>query len=428
MASVALAFLTLLVAQDPDVALKGSEKTEHFTIRYRPGSRAAAALDRIAVMAERDFERITKALDVKPEGGLELHIYDDIAELEKVTGTRGSGGFSAVNVSHIPFDNDQTRFHEMVHIVAYRLPKSGTESRNLFFAEGLANALLEFVHGVHVHAVASFELKMKSLPALAEMTGAADFYAWMAKHPGLNAYDIAGSWMRHLLDTHGEEKVKKYYTGAPAKDVFGAAETDLEKAWLKHLTEFKLRPEVETLLCRRRGETVKFAALELDPDKRLPPELLGKPEDWKRLLFKPREGSGWKEVGDALEGFSGTPDWKVLQLRPRDYRNAVVRAKIRPLGDCVGVQLQLGNGCQAMLTNAGTFVWNEGVTASVGEERISGRREIDLILERRDGSVTIWIDGFKIVTGPASEKSGVIGIGVAGGTAQFENIRIRELK
>ena len=32
------------------------------------------------------------------------------------------------------------------------------EDRSLFFAEGLANGLLEFVTGVHVHAVAAFEL------------------------------------------------------------------------------------------------------------------------------------------------------------------------------------------------------------------------------------------------------------------------------
>lgn len=425
--TLVLILLAFSPFQDADRGLTGVERTEHFTIRYRPGSRAAAAVDRIAVMAERDFASITRALAVKPDGGLELHLYDDLAELVAVTRTSGNAGFSAGNASHIPYDNDQTRFHEMVHIIAYRMPKSGPEERNLFFAEGLANALLEFVHGVHVHAVAAFELKWKSLPALADVTGA-DFYEWMKKHPGLNAYDVAGSYFRHLIDTHGIEKVKAHYTGTSAKDAFGATEGELEAAWRKHLEGYKLRPEVEVLLRRRRGEAADFKALDLDPDKRLPPELLGKPEDWKRLTFTPRADSGWKAVGDALEGFSGTPDWVILKLRPRDYRSAVVRAKIRPADGCVGVQLQFGPKCQAMLTNAGTFVWKEGVTALDNSERISGRREIDLILERRGGEVAIWIDGIKIVSGAASDEAGVIGIGVAGGTATFEKIRVRELK
>ncbi|HEU4338972.1 MAG TPA: hypothetical protein VFS19_02800 [Planctomycetota bacterium] len=407
---------TLLALQDPESALKGVERTEHFTIRYRPGSRAAAAVDRIAAMAERDFERITKALDVKPEGGLELHLYDDIVEIAAVTGVKGTGGFSVGNTSHIPYDNDQTRFHEMVHIIAVRLPRSGTESRNLFFAEGLANALLEFVHGVHVHAVAAFELKRKSLPALADMIGAPDFYAWLAKRPGLNAYDIAGSWMRWLLDTHGVEKVKKYYTGAPAKDVFGSDEGDLEKAWLKHLTEFKLRPEVEALLRQRRGDEV------------LPPALLGKPEDWKKLAFPGKLGKGWKKAGDAVEGVSETADWNILALTASPYKNAAVRARVLPVGDCYAVQLQLGEKCQAMVIRIGTFIWKEGGVAHNPGVQLSGRRELDLVLERRGSDVTIWIDGLKVLSGVAGDAAGTVGIGVAGGTARFENVRVRELK
>src|SRR5262245_1906224 len=124
-----LALALLAAAPQEDRALKGEEKTGHFTIRFRPGCRAAATVDRIAVLAEREFAAITKALDLKPEGGLELHIYDDLAELVAVTKTRGNAGFSAGNASHLPYDNDQTRFHEMVHLIACRIPKSGKEPR-----------------------------------------------------------------------------------------------------------------------------------------------------------------------------------------------------------------------------------------------------------------------------------------------------------
>jgi hypothetical protein len=417
-------------AQEPERILTGVEKSEHFTIHFRAGSRSAAAVDRIAVMAERDFARITTQLEVKPQGGLELFLYDDLGELGTITRTRGNAGFSSGNRSHLPCDDDQTRFHEMVHIIAVRIPKSGPDSRNLFFAEGLANALLEFVHGVHVHAVAAFERKRKSLPPLADMTAAPDFYAWMGQHPGLNAYDIAGSYIRYLIDTHGIEKVKKYYTGTPPGEAFGKEESELEVAWRKHLEAFNLRPEVEVLLTRRRGEEARFAAFKLDPDQRLPAELLGKPGDWKTLSNAPIQGdkSKWKRTGETVRGSSDTPDWNICVLGAAKFGNAAVRAKIKPAEGCVGVQLQLGNGCQAMLTNAGAFVWNEGVAASEPGERITGRKELDLVLERRDKVVTIWIDGVKVVQGKAGDEAGPVGVGVAGGVAAFENVRVRELK
>lgn len=425
---VCLLLLAAVIPQDADRALTGSQSTKHFTIRYRPGSRAGAAVDRVAAMAERELARILDALEMKPEAGFELHLYDDIAELIAVTRTRGTGGFSAGNAAHLAYDDDQTRFHEMVHLVAHRLPKTGPETRNLFFAEGLSNAILEYVHGVHVHAVAAFEAKRASLPAVAEMTGAPDFYKWMEKRPDLNAYDVAGSYFRFLLDTHGVDKVVRYYTGTTAKDAFGATEGDLEGAWRKHLVTFDLKPEVAMLLRRRRGEDVRFAVLELDPDKRLPVELLGKPGDWRSVMPETPGAQGWKRDGAAVEGVSDSHNWNVLPLGPRLHKNAVVRARIKPVGRCVGIQLQLGNSCQAMLTEAGTFVWCEGVKAQDRSERLAGRAEIDLVMERRGRDVTIWIDGFKILQGVASDETAIVGLGVAGGTARFENVRVRELK
>src|SRR5439155_2633952 len=128
------------------------------------------------VAAERDLDRIATALETTPKGPFVLWIYDDLWELQKATGTQGSGGFSGGNASHVPFDNDQTRLHELVHVVAYEWPKSGTEARSLFLAEGLANAVLEFVHGVHVHAVAAPYKTAGRLPALSQRADAPDFY------------------------------------------------------------------------------------------------------------------------------------------------------------------------------------------------------------------------------------------------------------
>jgi hypothetical protein len=386
--------LTVLIAatllfQEQDRGLTGSETTEHFTIKFRPGSRAAASVDRIAVMAEREYAFIVKALEAKPTGGFELHLYDDLPELVAVTKTRGNGGFSAGNASHLPYDNDQT--------------------------------------GVHVHAVASHDARRAVLPQVGAMTSAPDFYAWMENRACWNAYDLAGSFFRYLIDAHGIAKVKAYYTGTPIKEALGVTEEEADAAWRKFLFKYEVRPEVAMLLRRRRGEDVRFAKLELDPDKRLPKEVLGAAGEWKPAAPAGDLPEGWKVNAGALEGESGTMGWNILPIGPA-RKNAVVRAKIHPVGDCMGVQLQFGNLSQGMLTRAGTFVWKEGVVTQDRSETLVGRQALDLVVMRQGTKLTVWIDGFKILEGEAGEEAAPVGLGVAGGKARFENVRVRDLK
>lgn len=409
--------------------LAGRETTKSFEIRFRPGSRAAASVDRVKVMAERDLADICRQLAFKPEGRFVLWLYDDASELAVITGTAGNAGFSTGNHCHIPHDNDQTRYHEMVHVVAYKLPKSGSENRSLFFAEGLANALLEFVMGVHVHAVAAFYLREKRLPPLEKMAGARDFYAWLLRHPGFNAYDTAASWLRFLIDEHGVEKVKRYYTGMPARDAFGKTVERLERDWHAMLRAYELRPSVVTLLKKRNGQPAKFTRFLTDPDARLPKALLGRPEQWKSLMksaLEADEEGRWKQAGDRIQGLSQTANWQLCRLGTKQYGDAALRATIHPKPGTVGVQLQFTSRCQGMLTNAGTFVYADGVSAADGSERVAGH-QLDLLVVRKGDRLTVYVDGLKIVEGMADATPGVPTLGVAGGSATFENVRIRKL-
>src|SRR6185503_2175844 len=121
-------------------------------------------------------------------------------------------------------------------------------TRNLFCAEGLANAVLRFVHGVSIDAVAAFHLKRGELPPLAEILDAPDFYAWLEGHPGFDGYDVAGSFFRHLLDTYGAAKTRQYYRGVSARAAFGADLAAIEKDWHGRLEKIVLRPGLEALL------------------------------------------------------------------------------------------------------------------------------------------------------------------------------------
>jgi len=428
-----VAFPLVSARQDVTKVLTGVESTAHFEIRFRPGSRAGAEVERIASVVERDLERIATLLAVANDGRYRLHVYDDVPELQAITHKEGVGGYSGGSDLHIPFDSDQTRFHELVHVVSARLPKSGAEPRNLFFAEGLSNALLEFVDGVHVDAVAAFARARNELPRLSEMTGAADFYAWLRGRERIGVYDIAGSFVRSLLDAHGVEKTKLYYTGTSAQAAFGVDEAQLEKAWHERLDARKPRPEVETLLRRRRGEAVPFTTIGGDPEALLPKELLGKPSDWQWLdrakldTDTPKE---WSKAGKAIKGsHSADANWTFCDLGSTEYGDCVMRATIVPASGCVGVLLRLGPETEAMITNAGTFVYaqSSGVVAVESAEPIGGRKTIDLFVVRRDETLTICIDGRKVLEGKASANKAPVGLGVAGGEATFENVRVRAL-
>ncbi|HEX5052956.1 MAG TPA: hypothetical protein VFZ65_14365, partial [Planctomycetota bacterium] len=234
------AITTLLPAQQSQLPI--AERTEHFAIHCRPGSRAEASVDRTASLVEADLAHILQELGLKEfPHTIDLFLYDDEHDLQQSTGVAASG-YSVPLASHVPHDNDQTRVHELVHVVAEKFTEHGPEPRNLFFAEGLANAVLRFVTGVHVDAVAAFHRRRGDLPSLAEVQGAPDFYKWLQQHPHVDGYDVAGSWLRFLLDAYGAEAVRRYYRGVPAREAFGKPLDELEAAWHARLDAVVLRP------------------------------------------------------------------------------------------------------------------------------------------------------------------------------------------
>jgi hypothetical protein len=410
-----LVVVAAAVRGDPLKTHTASLKTAHFEVHFRPGSRAAAAAPRAAAMAERDLATLRKALEVENDGSYRLFLYDDSAELSALTGVKGVGAFASGRDVHLPFGDDQTRKHEIAHVVTARLPKSGDEARNMAFPDGIANALLEYVHGVHVHAVAKYYKDRRQLPKLQELLTVADFYGWLAKRPGFNGYDVAASWFRFLLDSYGVEKVKRYYTGTPAKDAFGEKLTKLEKAWHGMLDAYELASEVELLLRRRHGEEVRFDVFPLDPFARLPDELRGKEKDWKALKTKPLK--------------SATPNWVWQDLGRQKFKHGVLEAVLKPSAGAAGVAIRFGDRCEALVVQPGAFLFAQGrALGSSSDVRLGTRTELHVALVRRGGEVEIWVDGFRVLTGRTASGDALPGVGIAGGTLEIARVRVRKLR
>jgi hypothetical protein len=223
-------------------SLSSSVQTEHLDIFYRPGSKSAAHAKRIGTAAEEELAQICRRLEVPNDVRYTLFLFEDHEDLAKTTELPGTGGFSWGKTSCLLYGDRPARIHEMVHIVAAEKIVGG--QKNMFRVEGLANAVLDSFGGWDVHAVAKHYRDTGQMPPLREMTETTDFYGWLQKHSHLNTYDIAGSWMKFLLETQGVEKTKRYYGPESVREAFGVPLEDLEKDWLAALERYQPTEEI----------------------------------------------------------------------------------------------------------------------------------------------------------------------------------------
>ena len=432
--------------------LNTTQSTEHFKLHARPGSRAAAALDRTAFLIEREYAHVLAELDIEgrvdEETPFYLFLYDSVAEMDKVTEAGGSSGFSAGRESHIPFDNDQTRLHELVHIVVAAMPREpqadstgsgemqesaeeeGAEPRNMFFAEGLANAVLVYVTGVHVHAVAAYEHQRGSLPELSVMARHLDFYRFLSENRGLNGYDIAGSYFRFLLDRFSPRQVMDYYHGKPLEDAFGVKASTLEADWVAMLDEYPLRPALFALLSRRRGDGGEFTHL-LTVDEMLG-ELLGEPQDWvdiqERLVSLDKTAKWTIEPERAFARNKSGSDWSRAEVPDELFGDCVLRAKVKLDGKCWGIKLRYGQSARGMVLGQGAFLYSlEGGVGFAKETKLTEGRELDMVLHVQDGRAALYVDGLLVVEAKVRCEPSRLGIGLVGGKAEFSQLRVRKL-
>ncbi len=401
--------------------------TERFELRYRPGARAGAGADRIAWLVEQEYAAVLERLAIRGKVDESLpfwiFLYDDVEELTLVSGVDGSAGFAAGRQLHLPYDNDQTRMHELVHVVVAALEPTGDEPRNMFFVEGLANAVLRHVHGVPVHAVAAYELERGSLPPLREIAEHPDFYAYLSEHAGFNGYDVGGSFMLFLLEEHGPKRVMEFYTGKARAKTLRASWEKLDEAWRAMLAEYPLRPELRTLLAQRRGDGGAFGTFA---------DVIGEEAGWTSLhgQLAARDAVGaWTLAADAATAKNPSgADWSIAEA-PLELGDCVLRAKVRTVGSCWGVQLRWGDRLQAMLLGQGAFVYrDEGGVAFTERVRLAPNAEHDLVLRVRAGRAEIWLDGTPLLEAEAPQAASARpGVGLVGGEAEFRDVRVRRL-
>jgi hypothetical protein len=177
---------------------------------------------------------------------------------------------------------------------------------------------------------------------------------------------------------------------------------------------------------------VEFDRFPLTVEERLPPEILGEPEDWKDLdaaPLRPETAADWSREGKVLHGKSATPQWSWCSLGKRKHGNCAVQAVIRPAANSLGVALRIGDKVQALLVQNGTFHYrkDQSVTWN-GNEVLGGRTRVHFLLVRRGGEMQVWLDGRRVLTSRVDKRPAPVAVGVAGGAASFLDVAVRTLR
>ena len=191
------------------------------------------------------------------------------------------------------------------------------------------------------------------------------------------------------------------------------------------------------MLKERAGPSVaeRDAAAQKNPEARLTAAILGPAAEWTRLgraaLHKDDSGQ-WDPTRTAdtlvLTGVKSQGDWCVARLGEAPIGDAIVRCTAEPLDGCFGVQIQIGTRCQAMvLRGQGAFLYNE--IGGVGHDpRVQlGKQPVEIVLRRRGGKATIWVDGSLVAEAGVHGEPATLGVGCVGGKARFRDVAFRRM-
>jgi hypothetical protein len=222
LAVAVLAALNLEAGSLPGFVL--TAQTQHFSFYSRDNQKVEAE------KSEKYLAQVEKMLGQQVAGRAEYYRYGTAQELAAGTGTYAAG----LTLAHAGQIHSTQSFHahEIVHLVAGQMGSPG-----VFFQEGLAVALGN-----------EAKWQGKDVDSLARKVAAsARVSTLVARFDSMDAdtaYSVAGSFVKHLIKTHGLEKVSEFFRACPAKGgnatvafakTFGESLDEAGTAWTGNL-------------------------------------------------------------------------------------------------------------------------------------------------------------------------------------------------
>jgi len=249
--SAALGFA--VSAHDVQSALGGHRRTEHFDIYYPIGSPIAEDIDRIAEDHEFRYAQVTRDLGAVPSERIRSYYFESSEDKHRWMGARrvhmAKPWRREIYVSDQEFPHEVIR-HEIAHAVAasfgapvFRVSADTIVGLPLAFNPGMIEGLAvaadwpnHFRQSLTPHESVKAMVELGVAPPLDRVLSS-QFFAYS----GARSYTTAGSFLRYLLDTYGQQPVQELYrSGGDFEAVFGRSQESLVIEWKAMLAAMEL--------------------------------------------------------------------------------------------------------------------------------------------------------------------------------------------
>ncbi|HET9449874.1 MAG TPA: hypothetical protein VFO83_03290, partial [Aggregicoccus sp.] len=218
--------------------LGGVRLTPHFQIVY-PRGKDKLSLDRLARDLEFRHTQLASFLGTAPEGRIRVWLYRTDEEKRALVGA-GRTQFAKpwrheLHISDRPFPHPALK-HELAHVMAapagsgpFRVSAGAAGLWPLMgIIEGLAVSADDPVQGgLTLHEWAAGMRKQGLAPDLRTILGPRGFY----QAAPARAYTLVGSFLRHLADGYGTQKLRALYAKGDLEGAYGRSVDALVTEW-----------------------------------------------------------------------------------------------------------------------------------------------------------------------------------------------------
>ncbi|WP_171817936.1 hypothetical protein [Pyxidicoccus fallax] len=227
-------------------ALGGVRETEHFRLHYWRG-KPREDVDRFARDMEFRWMQTRRFLGVAPTERIEVWLYKDEAEKQKLVGA-GRTQFAkpwlhSLHIQDRPFPHSVLH-HELAHVMM--APAGGGPFRVttrlgvwplMGLIEGLAVAADGPVQGdLTLHEWAAGMRRQKLAPDMRKLMGPEGFY----QSAPARAYTVAGSFLLYLAENYGAAKLRAVYAHGDFPEAYGRPLEELVSEWEQHVDALPL--------------------------------------------------------------------------------------------------------------------------------------------------------------------------------------------
>ncbi|MBI3185249.1 MAG: hypothetical protein HYZ28_24185 [Myxococcales bacterium] len=238
--------------------LGGRRETAHFTLHY-PRGKIREEVERL----ERDLEfrhaQLSRFFGQAPQGKIRVFLYRSAQEKGALVGASrtqyAKPWLLELHLNDAPFPHGTLK-HELAHVMAapfgsgpFRITSRLYAWPNIGVVEGMAVAADDPVDELTLHEWSSGMRRQGLLPDIRGMLDPRGFY----QAAPARAYTAAGSFLRHLADTYGPDKLRALYAHGDFATVYGRRLEDLATEWEAFLEKLPLdEPAVNLAFSRFR--------------------------------------------------------------------------------------------------------------------------------------------------------------------------------